>query len=96
MPDLTPTRTRHGTPSFPQAEGEMTRRNFLRTTAVAASGIAAMSAILAPLRELTDFPSLEQFLQKHYQELTPPEMEKVLDRITREVSAVRFGRTCAI
>jgi molybdopterin-containing oxidoreductase family iron-sulfur binding subunit len=63
----------------------MTRRNFLRTTAVAASGVGAMAAVLAPLREMTDFPSLDQFLQKHYKELTPPEMEKVLERIARAV-----------
>jgi molybdopterin-containing oxidoreductase family iron-sulfur binding subunit len=63
----------------------MDRRSFLRTSAVLASGMAALAASLAPLRKLEDFPSLERFLQKHYKELTPAEMRKVLDRITREV-----------
>src|SRR5437773_6600944 len=61
------------------------RRSFLRTSAVLASGIAAMAASLAPLRELTDYTSVEQFMQKHYKEMTAEEMRKVLDRITREV-----------
>ena len=65
--------------------GEVSRRSFLRTSAVLASGMAAMAASLAPLRELTDYTSVEKFLQKHYQELTPEQMQKVLERIAREV-----------
>jgi molybdopterin-containing oxidoreductase family iron-sulfur binding subunit len=68
----------------PSREG-MDRRSFLRTSAVLASGMAALAASLAPLRHLTDFPTTEQFLQKYYKELTPVEMQKVLDRIAREV-----------
>ena len=44
-----------------------------------------MAASLAPLRHLNDFPSVEQFLQKYYKELTPEEMAKVLKRIEDEV-----------
>lgn len=65
--------------------GETSRRDFLRTSAVLASGMAALAASLAPLRELTDYTSVEKFLQKHYKELKPDEMQKVLDRIAREV-----------
>jgi len=61
------------------------RRNFLRTSAVLTSGLAALAASLAPLRHLSDYTSVEKFLQKHYKELTPQEMQQVLDRITREV-----------
>jgi molybdopterin-containing oxidoreductase family iron-sulfur binding subunit len=63
----------------------MDRRSFLRKSTVLASGIAAIAASLAPLRELTDFGSVEEFLQKHYKELTPAEMEKALERIRKEV-----------
>ena len=63
----------------------LSRRSFLRNSAVLASGIAAVAASLAPLRELTDITSMEQFLQKHYKELTPADMEQVLARITRDV-----------
>jgi molybdopterin-containing oxidoreductase family iron-sulfur binding subunit len=63
----------------------MNRRSFLRKSTVLASGIAALAASLAPLRELKDFTSTEEFLQKHYKELTPEEMTQVLARIEREV-----------
>ncbi len=63
----------------------MTRRSFLRGSAVIASGLAALAASLSPLRELDDSPSAEQFLQKYYKELTPAEMARVLKRIEDEV-----------
>jgi ferredoxin len=63
----------------------MDRRHFLLGSAMAASGVAALAASLSPLRHLDDFPSMEQFLQKYYKQLTPAEMEKVLARIQREV-----------
>ncbi len=63
----------------------MDRRSFLRKSATVASGIAAIAASLAPLRELTDFGSVEEFLQKHYKELTPAEREQALERIRGEV-----------
>ncbi|HWW03525.1 MAG TPA: 4Fe-4S dicluster domain-containing protein [Candidatus Acidoferrum sp.] len=72
-------------PGAGPAPAETSRRSFLRTSAVLASGIAALATSLAPLRELTDYTSVERFLQKHYKELNPEEMQKVLDRITREV-----------
>ena len=58
----------------------MSRRSFLRATTALASGLAAVAA-LAPLRELKNFTSVDEFLQKHYTELTPEEMTKVLKRI---------------
>src|SRR5262245_44514864 len=61
------------------------RRSFLRTSALFASGIAAVAAALEPLRDLSNYTSLDKFLQKHYKEMTPVEMEKVLARITAEV-----------
>ena len=67
----------------PTGQG-MNRRSFLRATAALASGLAAVAA-LSPLRELKNFTSVDEFLQKHYQEMTPEEMAKVLERIEREV-----------
>ena len=66
---------------------EMDRRSFLRTSLTLASGMAALAASLEPLRELDDFPSLAQFTQKYYKELTPAEMGKILKRIEREVES---------
>ena len=52
----------------------MDRRSFLRKSTVLASGIAAIVASLAPLRELSDYGSVDAFLQKHYKEMTPAEI----------------------
>ncbi len=77
----------NGNNAMPDGVRDINRRNFLRTSAGAAAiaGFAALAAGLAPLRELTGFTSVEKFLQKHYKEMTPQDMEKVLDRIAREV-----------
>ncbi len=71
-------------PSGSPAE-DMSRRTFLRTSAVVASGMAALVAALEPLRHLSKYTSVEQFLQKHYKEMTPQDMQRVLDRIARQV-----------
>jgi len=80
-----PTPTSNSQENEGQSADGLSRRNFLRTSAVVATGLAALAASLAPLRHLNDFPSLDQFLQKYYKELTPEEMKKVLTRIEDEV-----------
>jgi Fe-S-cluster-containing dehydrogenase component len=65
--------------------GDLNRRGFLRTSAVLASGLAALAASLAPLRDLKNYTSVEQWMQKYYKELTPEEMARVLKRIEDEV-----------
>jgi Fe-S-cluster-containing dehydrogenase component len=77
--------TSPGNPAPSPGDSGWNRRSFLRTSAVMASGLAALAASLAPLRELKDYTSVEQFLQKYYKELTPEEMAKVLKRIEDEV-----------
>ena len=74
----------------------MSRRSFLRTSAVLTTGLAALAASLTPLRELNDFTTAEQFLQKYYKEMTPEDMAKVLKRIEDEVERnTASARTCA-
>ncbi len=68
----------------PGTEG-VTRRSFLRTSAVFGTGLAALAAGLSPLLDIENFPSLQEFMQKYYKELTPEEMKKVLERIERDV-----------
>ena len=63
----------------------MSRRGFLRSSAVFGAGAAAFAASLKPLLELEDFTSMEKFLQKYYKEMTPADMAKVLQRIAGEV-----------
>ena len=84
--------------SVPAPDGQnpaaprMTRRGFLCATAGAAGGAAALAAAVSPLRNLDgdDLPSLERFLQKHYKEMSPEEMNDVLDRIRASVEK-RYG-----
>jgi len=66
---------------------EMSRRSFLRGSAALAGGMAGILAAMKPLMELEsdDLPTVEKFLQKHYKEMTPAEMEQVLARISDEV-----------
>jgi molybdopterin-containing oxidoreductase family iron-sulfur binding subunit len=75
-------------PASPNGD-EITRRGFLRTAAGFAGGVAALAAALEPLRHLSadDLPSVEEFLQKHYKEMSPQEMERALERIRGEVEA---------
>jgi molybdopterin-containing oxidoreductase family iron-sulfur binding subunit len=71
---------------------DMTRRGFIGKGAAAVAGASALAAALAPLRDLAgdDVPSIEEFLQKHYKEMTPEELQAVLARISRAVEA-RYG-----
>ncbi len=70
---------------------ESNRRDFLKTAVGAAGGLTALGAALAPLAEMdTSDLTVEKILQKHYQEMTPEEMESVLDRLREEVQE-RYG-----
>lgn len=61
------------------------RRDFLKKGAILASGISALIASLSPLRQLDQAFNVEEYLQKHYKELTPDEMNQVLERISNQV-----------
>ncbi len=79
-------------PGVPPAASEVTRRGFLSKGVVALAGASAVAAAVLPLRHLDphDLPSLEQFLQKHYKEMTPEDKEQVFERIAEAVQQ-RFG-----
>ena len=65
---------------------DVSRRGFLPTGLAALSGGAALLAALSPLRHLksSDLPSVEEFLQKHYKEMTPEDKERVFARIRQQ------------
>jgi len=71
---------------------EVTRRGFLRKGAAGVAGAAAFAAALSPLRDLSpdDIPTLEEFLQKHYREMTPADKKAALERIAAQVES-RYG-----
>ncbi|MEK7745151.1 MAG: 4Fe-4S dicluster domain-containing protein, partial [Elusimicrobiota bacterium] len=61
----------------------ITRKAFLG--AMGASAAAATAAALTPFKDIADLPTLEQFLQQHYTELTPEDKKAILERISRKV-----------
>ncbi|MEW6073749.1 MAG: 4Fe-4S dicluster domain-containing protein [Planctomycetota bacterium] len=73
-------------------EPGLSRRDLLRRGAAAVGGTAAFAAALRPLAALErgEIPTLGEFLQKHYLEMSPIELQAALDRIAERVRA-RYG-----
>ncbi|MCY2989357.1 MAG: 4Fe-4S dicluster domain-containing protein [Planctomycetota bacterium] len=73
------------TPPAPAAD--VTRRGFLTTGFVALAGVSVVAAAVSPLRNLNpnELPTLAEFFQKHYQEMTPEDKAQVFARIREEV-----------
>ncbi len=69
---------------------KMGRRDFLKRGVVLASGLGAVAAALSPLKQMKDAFNPDEFVQKHYKEMTPDEMAKVLKRVEKEVKE-RYG-----
>lgn len=67
---------------------DVSRRGFLMQGMAAVAGGAAVTAALSPLRDLNpdDVPSVEEFLQAHYKEMTDEDKERVFQRIREEVA----------
>ncbi len=84
-------------PRVPSTTTQLTRRGFLSKGVVAFAGASAVAGAVLPLRNLDphDLPSLEQFFQKHYKEMTPEDKEGVFQRIAQAVGQ-RFGVTTRI
>jgi molybdopterin-containing oxidoreductase family iron-sulfur binding subunit len=68
---------------LPVIDNACSRRTALKAMG-ATLGAAAFAAALAPLTEWTADLSLEEFLQKHYKELSPEELQGVLHRLEEE------------
>ncbi len=63
----------------------LTRRSFLKAGAAAAALSTGSAVALSPLMDLDQPLNLDEFLQQHYERLTPQHMEKILARIKREI-----------
>ena len=74
-------------PTADAAPADVSRRGFLTTGLAALAGVSAAAAALSPLRDLQpgDLPTLDEFLQKHYKEMTAEDKEQVFARIRQEV-----------
>lgn len=73
---------------------ELAKRRSLKVLG-ATLGAAAFAAALAPLREWTDGMSLGEFLQKHYLELGPEELARILERLEQETKE-KYGADVTI
>lgn len=64
----------------------MTRRTFLRGSAAAAAGMAGLALALEPLLELERGEvTLDGLLQRHYRELTPADLDRIMAAIADKV-----------
>jgi molybdopterin-containing oxidoreductase family iron-sulfur binding subunit len=63
----------------------LTRRSFLKAGVAAAALSTGTAIALSPLRESDQPLSMDEFLQRHYEQLTPQQMEKILARIKRKI-----------
>lgn len=70
--------------------GKVSRRGVLKA-AGATLGAAAFAHAVAPLTEWAADLSMDEFLQKHYRELTPVQLDRVLARIEDDTRA-EYGR----
>jgi len=67
------------------------RRTFLKGAAAGAAGLIGLSLALSPLLELESGElNMHEFLQKHYRELSPEELDRILRRI-EEQTAKDYG-----
>lgn len=72
--------------------GPISRRDFLKRSAVVTSGVAALVAAMSPLRLLEETITAEEFVQKHYKEMSKEEIDKVIERIKGKVKE-KYGVT---
>ncbi len=63
----------------------LTRRSFLKFGAAAAAAWGGLSLALSPLKDFKEHLSLDEFVQQHYERLTPEQMQKILARIEKEI-----------
>ncbi len=80
--------------SSPSPNDGSTRRAVLKGIG-ATLGVAAYAKALAPLTELTQQTSMDEFLQKHYKELSKEEIASVIQRLTRETKE-KYGADVTI
>ncbi|MFB6264065.1 MAG: 4Fe-4S dicluster domain-containing protein, partial [Bradymonadaceae bacterium] len=71
-------------PAAGDADGGGIDRRTMMKGAGATLGMAAFAKAMAPMTEWAEDLTIDEFLQKHYKELSDDEMEQVLERIERE------------
>lgn len=85
--------TPHRTFSLPVL-GDVSRRTAMKAVG-ATIGVAAFGRAILPLAELKDRITLQEFLQKHYKELTPQEKATIFERLESETKE-QYGAAVSI
>ncbi len=74
----------------------LTRRTFLKGAAASMVGLAGLAAALKPLLELeSGAVTLDDLLQRHYRELTPDDLRRIMDSLAAK-AAKEYGVRPAI
>ena len=74
--------------------GALSRRDFITGIAVTAAAAGAGVAALSPLIGAEEVPSVKDFLQKHYQQLTPDEKKAIFKRLEADIASFTDGQCC--
>jgi len=74
--------------------GDVNRRTAMKTVG-ATLGAGAFAAAISPLRHAAEDISAEEFMQKHYKELSPDDKADVIDRLEQE-TLDEYGATVTI
>lgn len=69
--------------SDPTENSDITRRTAIKAMG-ATLGLGAFATAIAPLAEWSQELSMDEFLQRHYKELSPAEMKIILTRLEKE------------
>ena len=64
---------------------KLSRRDFITGMAVTAAAAGAGAAALSPLIKAEEVPSLDDFLQQHYQRLTFDQKKAIFERLENEI-----------
>ena len=73
----------------------LSRRDFITGLAVTAAAAGAGIAALSPLINAEEVPSIDDFLQQHYQRLTSDEKNAIFARLEKEISET-YGVTATV
>jgi Fe-S-cluster-containing dehydrogenase component len=68
-------------PDSPDNSSVLSRRDFITATAVSLASIGAGCAALSPLMGAEEVPGKEEFLQKHYKQLSTQDKKSVFQRL---------------
>ncbi len=63
----------------------LSRRDFVAGAAVTLASVGAGAAALSPLMDAEEVPTAEEFIQKHYRQLTPEDKKEIFARLEAEI-----------